>query len=289
MNKKVTITIHISLAVLLASLLLVASFYDYSFSQYLYNENWFSTLGAVIGKMPAWLFAMLGGSILFANAFNRQKDYRFKTTYKLIYAVMTIAVGILLIYSLVDDIIVGGIKYLIALILGGGIATLSLILMIRVKPETIKMLKKWAILAIICVLIVALVTTATKLVWGRGRYLDIVIGNADFTKWFIPQGLTGGTSMPSGHVALGSCIFLLVPMFKCCPKLEKYSLLAFIGSVIYFIVIGLSRIIGGSHFLSDVLISLMIAYITIFIGSWIMFGADYSKKEFLANKLFDRL
>jgi len=48
-----------------------------------------------------------------------------------------------------------------------------------------------------------------KILWGRVRFRDLAANYTNFTPWFLPQGITGNYSFPSGHTAMG---WMLLPI-----------------------------------------------------------------------------
>lgn len=68
-----------------------------------------------------------------------------------------------------------------------------------------------------------------------------------------------GFSYPSGHAMIGS--FFYLRSSELLAQATKYNFIRFIG-IIISILIGLSRIILGVHWPSDVLIGFIIGFIT---------------------------
>ncbi|MEJ2105026.1 MAG: phosphatase PAP2 family protein, partial [Ignavibacteriaceae bacterium] len=78
-----------------------------------------------------------------------------------------------------------------------------------------------------------------KIIWGRVRFRDLDALYSQFTSWYLPQGITGFDSFPSGHAAMG---WMVLPVFILLSKktnLTKYSVLALI--IIWAVVLSLSR------------------------------------------------
>lgn len=131
-------------------------------------------------------------------------------------------------------------------------------------------LKRYFLTAWRCVLAAILtfvIIWALKLVWGRVRPRQLTLGGGYFayTPWYLPQGFTGYFSFPSGHTANATVILSLLYYFKFIP--EKYKLVKPIATAllsVWIILVALSRVVVGAHFLSDVLfgaaITLAIVY-----------------------------
>ncbi len=114
-----------------------------------------------------------------------------------------------------------------------------------------------------------------KIFWGRVRFRDLTPGFTDYTPWFLPQGITGNRSFPSGHTAMG-WMFLPLLIMLIDRKTMDYIKISF--SFLIFgwgIFVGLSRIVIGAHYASDVLFSTgMASVITI-----LLYEKLYVKEE----------
>lgn len=102
-----------------------------------------------------------------------------------------------------------------------------------------------------------------KHLWGRVRFRDLDSLYSAFTPWFIPNGINGNTSFPSGHSAMA---WMILPLLMLVPASNKKlrSVLLFI-IILWGLIVGLSRIVIGAHYASDVLFGACIV-IFIFIG-----------------------
>ncbi len=98
-----------------------------------------------------------------------------------------------------------------------------------------------------------------KIFWGRIRFRDLAEKYSDFTAWYIPNGITGNQSFPSGHAAMG---FILMALFIFVMDKSFIKRIFFKGIVIsYAIAVCISRVIIGAHYTSDVLFGAMIMII----------------------------
>jgi len=101
-----------------------------------------------------------------------------------------------------------------------------------------------------------------KLLWGRVRFRNLAPGFIDYTPWFLPQGITGNHSFPSGHAAMGWMFLPLLITLKERKSLDPVKILVYILILGWGLFVGLSRIVVGAHYASDVLFSTGIAAIT---------------------------
>ena len=115
----------------------------------------------------------------------------------------------------------------------------------------------------------------TKILCGRVRFRNLDLGYTNFTPWFLPPGISGGgKSFPSGHTAMSFMFIpLLIPLSKMLLEKNGRKILAEILIIIvigWAIFVGLSRIVVGAHYASDVLFSGGAAcIITLLLYKWI--------------------
>lgn len=113
-----------------------------------------------------------------------------------------------------------------------------------------------------------------KGLWGRTRPEDLQ-SVADFTRWFVPQGITGNASFPSGHTTLSMAPLALLFLVKG----WRPWLAVFACSMMWGCLTAASRIIEGAHFPTDVLFAMgstLFLFLLVswygdrFIGRWIL-------------------
>lgn len=79
---------------------------------------------------------------------------------------------------------------------------------------------------------------------------------SSFTRWYkVGDALnrySEPTSFPSGHTTAASYSFLLIPLFAKNEKLRKYFIPAFIIGFGYTLNMGISRLVRGAHYLTDI-------------------------------------
>jgi membrane-associated phospholipid phosphatase len=101
-----------------------------------------------------------------------------------------------------------------------------------------------------------------KHLWGRVRFRELDAAFSQFTPWYLPQGLTGSDSFPSGHAAMG---WMLLPLLIL--LVNKKAWLTSSSTILIFIwavVLASSRVVIGAHYASDVLFGsffIIIAYL----------------------------
>jgi len=111
-----------------------------------------------------------------------------------------------------------------------------------------------------------------KQLWGRVRFKDLDVLYSNFTEWFIPNGINGNESFPSGHAAMAWMILPLLLLIVNKSKKIKISLLILIIS--WGLTVSLSRVEIGAHFASDALFGAFIIVIVF------LLLIKYSQKSF---------
>lgn len=288
--KKKNIILHTSVLAIGVVLLILASFIDLKVSSALYSSSFVGVVGGMLGKLPGWGLALFACTTLFALAINKDRRDPFRIPLLLIYPIGALLCGFLMGHSIVDELAISTFsKLLFCVSSGAGFTLIGIAISLKLTPENAENLRKWCFTALVCVGVVVVITLLIKYVWGRTRYADIINNNGTFTSWYQPQGHTGNTSFPSGHTALAACGFLAVPLFRCLPHLKKYTACTFAGAFAYTAVIAVLRIVGGFHFLSDVTVSVIIAYAVIAVASTVVFGLKGDKILMSDNNILRKL
>ena len=124
----------------------------------------------------------------------------------------------------------------------------------RGRPEWLERLRTFSMITVgLVVLNYLLCVQVLKGVWGRVRFRELTPGYAEFTPWYLPQGLTGHTSFPSGHAAAG---WLLLSLILLVPgQARKTRAVVWALVVGWGVVVAASRVRIGAHYGSDVLFS----------------------------------
>jgi len=111
------------------------------------------------------------------------------------------------------------------------------------------------IISLLAIINPLVVVQIIKLLWGRVRFRDLSLGFVDYTPWFLPQGITGNQSFPSGHTAMGWMFLPLLIIVKDRKNTDAVKILSSILILGWGLFVGLSRIVIGAHYASDVLFS----------------------------------
>ena len=133
------------------------------------------------------------------------------------------------------------------------------------------------VIALLAVINPLLFVQITKILCGRIRFSDLFYPDyTSFTPWFLPPGISlVNSSFPSGHAAMGWMFLPLLITVKDRKIKDPLRIIITILVIGWGLFVGLSRIVVGAHYASDVLFSTGAAsIITIFLYSKL-----YNKKE----------
>jgi len=224
-------------------LAIIFGIYDYEISVALVDvqSNW-GNFGADYGEVPGYVLIAIALATYIGSYIKNIKKQ------KILILLAVITGVIILVFGILDndntDISLGI----------GLIIVPPLYLTITWKNDWKNYRKVAAVISFLAIVNPLLLVQLLKLFWGRIRYRDLT-GFIEFTPWFIPRGITGNFSFPSGHAAMG---WMFLP-FLINTKEKK---LAISVRIIIFIIVlgwgmfvGLSRVFVGAHYASDVLFS----------------------------------
>lgn len=213
---------------------------------------------------------------------------------------LSFATGALLIGSYIEDvkkqkipaivfIVIGLIIFIISLILWNawllnlsvGLAFGNLILLIIFLKKDWREYKNIAkIFVVLSIINSLLFVQISKLLCGRIRFKDLGTSYTDYTPWFLPPGPSfGNFSFPSGHTAQG---WLFLPFFFLVKDRKWKDPLRTIVTILIITwgsLVGISTIIIGAHFASDVLFSTGVATVLIIL----LYSKFYLEKEELST------
>ena len=147
---------------------------------------------------------------------------------------------------------------------GGGIAIGVLLFLIFAYNRDWKEFKKIAIVILLLTVINPLIFVQTcKILWGRVRFKDLSSDYSNYTPWILPRGpiswLQGNASFPSGHTAMGWMLLPLLIVVKDRKISDPIRIIVTILVIGFGLFLGISRIVTGDHFASDVLFSTCVA------------------------------
>lgn len=228
-------------------LALVFGFTDLEISRFIVDENsiW-GIFGRDYGETPGYGLIAIALSALIGSYNHNLKKQK-------IPAYVIISIGIIL-------VVLGIIINFQALIIDGASVFICVFffLILTFNKDWKNYRKISAIIIILAVLNPLLFVQITKILTGRIRFNNLAPG--DYTPWFLPPGpLSGGDSFPSGHTSMSFMLLPLLILLKDRKLNDPIRIVATILILGWAVFIGLSRVIIGDHYASDVLFSAMMA------------------------------
>jgi membrane-associated phospholipid phosphatase len=291
-----------------AVLIILAAFYDLAISKAMYRpDSLFGQYFANLGELPSYLSAPAVGVILFYQGFGRTRGQVifFKIlSAALIFLGWFYAIGSWFWENFVKESIDYAIVYKIVF---SAILTLCLILSCaKVDKKLMRRLLFFACFLAIVAALSNLIVQIMKLVWSRQRFRTMTPENPanasliaefvrdgdyfkGFSPWYKPQLLfpdpirtdayiraykaadhDAFKSFPSGHSVAAAASFgviLLPDMFR---RLAKYKWMFWVFPAIYTVLVCLSRIVIGAHYLSDVVFGGFTGFGVAVLVRWLM-------------------
>ena len=262
------------LSLIIISLILIGSFYDYHISVNLYDaNNLFGIFLAGYGQLPAMICLSCGAALLVKDAYNYKdrKKGLFVLTLGFVFLI-DLFVFVMLAFDTLKYIpaLPVSLSVIIALII---ILIFSILTWKIFKESDNQMIRKTAWFLLLTPVLTLLVINLIKTPWQRPRMrLISVHSEVDFQPWWTignsikeqlnMQGIRADEfkSFPSAHTASAACMMTLCVLPLIHDSFKKKRNVLFYGSLFFTLTVGLSRIVAGAHFLSDITFGMMIAF-----------------------------
>ncbi len=214
----------------------------------------------ILGELVApFLFVISGIIIILYNNIEHQLIKHKRLNISLGFCCSIIGLG----YSIYLLLKLSTLVSIISIIITAIMFSFIVVALKKIDDDKLFNFFKIAITAIIYCISVLIIINIFKISWGRVRPREMKEVN-QFTTWYLPQGINGNRSFPSGHTANATILYVLtmfVPLVK--KKLSK--VLLYIIPILWIIVMAMSRVIVGAHFASDVLFGATISIITFYV------------------------
>lgn len=268
---------------ILVTLMVAGSIWDYALSQILFAPS--STYGAVFaafGEAPAFLALVMASALLIRH---RNRERTVIGVLQIIAATFLLALGSAAAaympsrYLEASPVLLAAIG--LALVAGTFVATW------RLSAQTSRRTAmRLALILFLVPFIEILLVNIVKIFWERPRMRMIeATPDAHFMSWWMPgfdgkdalmsAGIEGEEfkSFPSGHTANAAVAMMLAMFARMSDTLRPRANLLFAIGLVWALLVALSRIIMGAHFLTDVTMGLTLTFLTILIADRLAFGA----------------
>lgn len=246
------------------ALLSIFTFKDLAISNVLYTNNLYGRFFEMFGEFP-FIFLVVFGSFILYKSIAKENIFKnkfLKGLYAFFVIILSVIGGTMIWVYVGDNLGYKPTLFIIPLVVGG-LIFLSNILYKKIPNEKKKEAIRYAFISIIYFIVVIFIMNLFKTIWGRLRLREMTDIANEFTPWYI-RNFRGSfsnkfASFPSGHTMNSTGIILISLLPSFIPKLEgKEKHLRFFA---YFwgLNVGLSRIIVGAHFASDVIVGFMLS------------------------------
>ena len=180
-------------------------------------------------------------------------------------------------------------------VLAALLAVLLILCFYRLRKEVVDRLVQVAVVILIAILFYTVMIEAIKGPAGRVRFRTMnVIGDfSEYTPWYVFRGsrvlsrtgeLAAGTlsaaerflglsdtckSFPSGHTYAAAVSYAALCLPDLFPDMRRTGRAAcFLVPTLLTVIVGLGRVMAGAHFLTDVVIGGLAAYLIVMVARW---------------------
>lgn len=255
----------ISFSVVAVILLVIASFVDLPLSMNVYNEtNLFGRIFAAFGETPGILVGVFSCAALIAT---RNKQVKWKSVLSIIgFGLLMLLFSVMAGIMPMNYISIPLAVCVIMAVAYGGLAVLAAQKLAKKNP---KALRRAATVGLILLFLAMVVINIIKIFWGRPRIRIMDDPLTQFTPWYLPQGLAASDqykSFPSGHSANAAVIIWisLLPAFWEAARGKAKAILLRVIAYGWTVMVMVSRIIMGAHFMSDVVMGASLTILMFF-------------------------
>lgn len=268
---------------LLGVLMIIGSIWDYPISLALHDQtSWFGNFFAAYGEIPAMLLGnTMAGTMLIVA---RNKEKKGTGIFQMIAGSLMLLMGIAATAFLPTMYLTT--SPVVLILIGLVINVFVILLTVRMCRDADRAtVIKVAAVCFIVVLGGALLVNIVKIPWGRARMRLVAV---DERAYFMPWWQVGGElkdpltaagvaadefkSFPSGHTVNGAAAMLLAFLALVSKKLENKGTILFYIGVIWGLLVAVSRIVMGAHYLTDTVIGFAISLMLILTFSKVFFG-----------------
>ena len=297
-TKTKTIIFFVVAVLVVGLLMIVGTFFDLQISREMtknslkageyYTNDFFAVLGEAFGSMPIWI-AMCIASCLTAFCVAKTKKSKW---YKVIFCTLFALLAIFVSFYCVKEVFEYLFEYrnpdflessfarwltvAFSFLIFGAIAFLCR----KCNPSP----KTWRfIVVVVCSCALFVLIETIKINFGRVRFraINFLQDESLFSPWYVVNGkrtveglnIDACKSFPSGHTFSAGIFSLIVCLSDFFDRFKKKCvvILLWSASIGFTACVGLSRIVAGAHFLTDVTVG----------GALSFFGVVFFREAFL--------
>lgn len=265
-------------------LMIIGSIWDLPISKFLYpgRESSFGQFFAAFGELPAFLAMTSAGVLLFVNRARLRKSWN--VLFVAASAVLVLGGLGLSIHEATDN--VPALPFWVAALVTVFTAALCAVLLLILTDGC----QMKTLLRFICVLAFVSIGTmllinVIKIPWGRPRMrLLVETGNESyFMPWWklgislksklVADGVSSDEfrSFPSGHTGCAACAMLTILLPTLGKRLRGKERLCLCIGLAWTLIVAVSRLMMGAHFLTDVTAATLLTLGVSILGIWLFY------------------
>jgi len=226
--------------------------YDLIFTKLVYHQNsGFGKFFWMFGELPGIFAGVVCLAILttsYTKSDELKRDYN-----RIIFGLLTFIMGFVISVQLIKYLKLEFFPYIFI----GFIISMILIVWANQLSDTKKkQIRIYAFIGILTVVLGILIPNIIKLVWARPRYRIMVENDQLFRYWFDRVGFTlddDWKSFPSGHSAAAATTLIYTFLPQLFDKLKGKERSILLVCTVWIIVVMVSRVVMGDHFMTDTL------------------------------------
>ena len=265
-------------------LMIIGSIWDLPISKFLYpgRESSFGQFFAAFGELPAFLAMTSAGVLLFVNRARLRKSWN--VLFVAASAALVLGGLGLSIHEATDNVpaLPLWVAALVTVFTAALCAVLLLILTDGCQMKTL--LRFICVLAFVSIGTMLLINVI-KIPWGRPRMrLLVETGNESyFMPWWklgislksklVADGVSSDEfrSFPSGHTGCAACAMLMILLPTLGKRLRGKERLCLCIGLAWTLIVAVSRLMMGAHFLTDVTAATLLTLGVSILGIWLFY------------------
>jgi len=228
---------------------IISGIYDLEISKQIVNQNssWAKLL-ETYGMIPG-LFIILSGVYLYYSFIKTKSDV-WSYIQKVVFFLVSSGLIFYLFDIILDRIVTN--HFIIFLIISFSISIIIFSgIHFKNQVQSAILIRYAKVVVGIALFGYVIFIQGVKYFWGRVRFRELDAAFSQFTPWYLPQGINGFDSFPSGHAAMGWMLLALIILLANKKQWMKYSMIVII--FLWGVTLALSRVVIGAHYASDVL------------------------------------
>ncbi|MHA1723442.1 MAG: phosphatase PAP2 family protein [Promethearchaeota archaeon] len=225
-------------------LAIIFGIYDLEISIAIVNESsaW-GQFGRDFGESPGWGLIFTALAITIGSLTTDIKKQK-------IGGVVMVVIGVIMLISAVFD---NDFKKILDA--SAEIISVSAFTLLTFKKDWRQYRKFAGVIVVLALINVLLFVQTVKILWGRVRFRDLNPDFFNYTPWYVPNGITGNHSFPSGHASMGFIFLPFLILLRNKSWKNPRKILGIVLIIGWGVFVAVSRVILGAHYCSDVLFS----------------------------------